>query len=91
MVPYTAQPFGDAEARVYSAGSVLVVFVTVLAWRWRWLSSLPKTSHFPLLGQQTGNSAQKRQYFLQNAQKVFQEGYQKVSYLGPKKLAFADC
>lgn len=76
MVPYIAQPFGDAEARIYSAGSVLAVFIAVLAFRW--LSSLPKTSHFPLLGQQTGTSSQKRQYFLQNAQKVFQEGYQKV-------------
>lgn len=89
MVPYIAQPFGEAEARVYSAGSVLVVFVTVLTCRW--LLSLPKTSHFPLLGKQTGSSAQKRQYFLQNAQKVFQEGYQKVFYLSSKKMAFADC
>lgn len=89
MIPYIAQPFGDAEARVYSAGSVLVILFTVLACRW--LLSFPKTSHFPLLGQQTGSSAQKRHYFLQNAQKVFQEGYQKVLYLSPKKRAFADC
>lgn len=89
MVSYIAQHFGDAEARVYSAGSVLAVFLTVLAFRW--LSSLPKTSDFPLLGQQAGSSTQKRQYFLQNAQKVFQEGYQKVLYLSPKKMAFTDC
>ena len=89
MASYIAQPFGGAEARIYSAGSVLAVFIAVLAFRW--LSSLPKTSHFPLLGQQTGNSAQKRQYFLQNAQNVFQEGYQKVSDLVPKEMAFTDC
>lgn len=76
MASYIAQSFGDAEARMYSAGSVLAVFVTVLAFRW--LASIPNNSHFPLLGKKTGNSAQKRQYFLQNAQKVFQEGYQKV-------------
>lgn len=81
MVLYIAQPFGDAEARMYSAGSVIAVFVAVLAFRW--LSSVPKISHFPILGQQTGTSARKRQFFLQNAQKVFQEGYQKVSYLCP--------
>jgi hypothetical protein len=90
MAPNIAQPFGDAERRLYSAGSVLAVLFTVLAFRW--LSSLPKTSHFPLLGQQTGNTAQKRQYFLANAQKVFEEGYQKVSDLGPqRKWQLIDC
>lgn len=88
MVPHIAQLFGDAEARMYSAGSVLAIFVGVLAFRW--LSSLPRTSHFPLVGQQSGTSAQKRQYFLQNAQKVFQEGYQKVSYLAPKEMTSTD-
>lgn len=76
MVSYIGQPFGDAEARLYSAGSIIIVFVTTLAFRW--LSGLPKTSHFPFIGQQTGSSAQKRQYFLQNAQRVFDTGYQKV-------------
>lgn len=83
MIPYMMQPFGDAEARIYSAGSVLAILIAVLAFRW--LLSLPKTSHFPLLGQQTGTTAQKRQYFLKNAQKVFQEGYQKV-FISPSKV-----
>lgn len=88
MVAYGSQPSGDPEARVYYVGSILVVFVSVLAFRW--LSSLPNISHFPLLGQQTGSSAQKRQYFLQNAQEVFQEGYQKVRYLVPRGIIISD-
>lgn len=88
MASFSLQYPGEAEASLYSAGSVLVIFATVLAWRW--FSRISRTSHFPFLGKETGNTAQKRQYFLQNAQKVFQEGYQRVRLRGLATLQHAD-
>lgn len=69
--------FGNTDAKVYSVATVLFTFASVLVFQWLW--TFPRTSHFPFLGQNFGNVAQKQQYFLSNAQKVFHEGYANVS------------
>ncbi|KAK2029114.1 cytochrome P450 [Colletotrichum zoysiae] len=53
---------------------VLVAIATTLS-TLSW-SKASRTLHFPFIGSPSGNTAQKRQYFISNAVKLFQEGYQ---------------
>ena len=61
----------------YLALSVLIIFVATLSLAPKW--NVSKTSQFPYLGKESGNIAQKRQYFMANALKLFKDGYRKVT------------
>lgn len=68
-----------AADRGVSGCTAAITFFFLVAIFWFVLRrSTLNTSEFPYLGQEYGNVAQKRQFFMANALKIFRDGYSKV-------------